>query len=136
MEKFELSFKVADVLAIGFELVIEETKKLKKISNRFEAEFKLLQELKNSLELKQEIEVNSTTLPLIDRALELAFKSAKKLRKVEFKRFQTEMETLNSLRLQLGLSDMLPKKVAEKSEQTEKVEPTKSTKKSKKTVES
>ena len=57
MNKFELSFKVADVLAIGFELVIEETKKLKKISNRFEAEFKLLQELKNSVELKQEIEV-------------------------------------------------------------------------------
>ena len=61
MKKLELSFKVADVLAIGFELVIEETKKLKKISNRFEAEFKILQELKNTLELKQEIEVNPTT---------------------------------------------------------------------------
>ena len=129
MEKFELSFKVADVLAIGFELVIEETKKLKKISNRFEAEFKILQELKNTLELKQEIEVNPTTLPLIDRALELAFKSAKTLRRVEFKRFQTEMELLNGLRLELGLSDMLPKKVAEKSEQpTEAAEPVKKTK--------
>lgn len=110
------------VIEIILDKVLEETKKLAKVSERFKPEIETI--LGMQKELPAEMTPGQTTL--FARGCELAEKSARKLKSIESARFKKEIETINELRSMFGIAIPEPvkrvKKVASEGSETDQAE--------------
>lgn len=105
MKKLVIVFAATEqiVLAIALEKVLEETKKLRKISDRFKTEIGLLENLQVTIEAGTTDQFDEIETSLLARGLELATKSARKLKKIEGARFKKELETIEALQIRFGI---------------------------------